>query len=180
MDSGEAATLEEGRCMVRAKSWVTYEECAALVRELELTSLTQFREWCKENPEERQRLRIPTNPKRTYHLLGWSTWSDFFGKAEAHQAVVAKQEGDAAAQTRVAIAAQPSVSSGEGAALNEENEARRKNVSNPGRSELLWSVVKVSGRIIAKHSARPIPVRAARGSAMTSTCVEKRPGLSVS
>ena len=131
--SGEAATLEEGRRVMRTKSWVTYDKCAALVRELELKSPTpQFKAWCKENPEERQRLRIPSNPNRTYNLLGWPTWSAFFEKAEARQEAIAEPGGDRCSSANPCCDSSTAARGlGKVAALDEENETRRKNVAKP-------------------------------------------------
>ena len=59
------------------RTWLPHDEARAVVQELGLRGEKAFREWCKENKEERLRLGIPYNPERDY--ADWIDWYNFCG-----------------------------------------------------------------------------------------------------
>ena len=44
-----------------------------------VSSKPEFRKWCKDNPDRRIKLGIPTDPDWVYKNQGWKTWPIFLG-----------------------------------------------------------------------------------------------------
>jgi superfamily II DNA or RNA helicase len=59
-----------------------FKSARAFVRNLNLESLNEWREWCKSPARPSD---IPTQPRRTYANLGWVDWYDWLGKPRQWQ-----------------------------------------------------------------------------------------------
>ena len=59
------------------EKWLLYEDAAAYVRTLGLTSQSAWREWCA--IEENRPGDIPANPDIAYDEDGWISWPHFLG-----------------------------------------------------------------------------------------------------
>jgi hypothetical protein len=62
---------------VTAATRASYDECAAHAQGLGFQSRDEFHAWCKENPEKRLQLGMPTNPNRDFANNGWDGWKHF-------------------------------------------------------------------------------------------------------
>ena len=62
---------------VTAATRASYDECAAHVQDLGLQSQDEFLAWCKENPEKRLELGLPTRPDRDFANDDWDGWKHF-------------------------------------------------------------------------------------------------------
>ena len=61
-------------------NWLTYDDCVKAVGSLCISTQKEFRKWCKDNPKQRIKLGIPSNPDKSYKNSGWKNWYVFLGK----------------------------------------------------------------------------------------------------
>lgn len=66
---------------VRSDTRISYNDLQQFVKEKGIKSVDEYREWCKNNAEERLKLGIPYNPHRDYGDE-WINWYDLLGKPQ--------------------------------------------------------------------------------------------------
>ena len=58
---------------------IKYKECRETIQAIGIINQKQFKTWCRNNRQTRKKLRIPSDPNRSYKNHGWTTWPAFFG-----------------------------------------------------------------------------------------------------
>jgi hypothetical protein len=81
--TGTGDWLGTGIISTSRRKFRSFEEARAFVRSLNLTSMREWKMFCKGQMPEKGALPpdIPTNPNRTYFNIGWIGFGDWLGKS---------------------------------------------------------------------------------------------------
>lgn len=60
---------------------ISYNDLQLFVKEKGIKTKDEYHEWCKNNPEERLKLGIPSNPYEAYGDE-WNNWYDLLDKTK--------------------------------------------------------------------------------------------------
>jgi hypothetical protein len=70
--------MEQRKYNVSPEDRVSYKEAERIVQKMGFDSVDDFRDWCKENPKERQKHGLPSAPDKEYPDE-WKNWFTFLG-----------------------------------------------------------------------------------------------------
>jgi hypothetical protein len=71
--------LGTGRVADNLRKFINYEKLKKIVRKYKVNSISEYRNFCKNNSKLIKQLEIPKYPNSTYKNKEWISWGNFLG-----------------------------------------------------------------------------------------------------